>query len=218
MRMEAYVEACSTPPSSLLQEIQREAELTKVHPRMVSGHMQGELLTLLTHMIQPRHALELGTYVGYATICIATALPPEGRLTTLEMNDELEPTIRANLQRARVADRVELQIGDATKLIPELPIEEMQLLYLDANKAAYPEYYRLLVPRMGAGSYMIADNTLWNGKLLDTTQQDPQTAGIRLFNKLIAEDTSLQKVLLPLRDGLTIIRKRGENEVLSMHS
>lgn len=207
MRLEAYVEACSTPASPLLEAIQREAELTMVHPRMVSGHLQGTLLSLLTQIIAPRYALELGTYVGYSTICIAAALPPEGRLTTIEMNDELEQTIRANLERAGVAERVELRIGDAVEIIQGLPIEEMQLIYLDANKAAYPEYYQLLVPRMSRGSCLLADNTLWNGKLLDATQHDPQTEGIRYFNQLMANDATLQKVLLPLRDGITIARK-----------
>lgn len=207
MALENYVAEHSSPEPEILQELTRDAHQTLVHPRMVSGHLQGRLLKMIVRMINPCRVLELGTYVGYSAICIAEGLSPDATLTTIEINDELESRIRKTFADAGIMDRVELLIGDALLLMPNLPLEEFQLVYLDANKALYPQYYAILSDRLRSGSYILADNTLWGGKLLDMKHHDPQTRGIREFNRLVAQDERMEKVLLPLRDGITLIRK-----------
>lgn len=203
---EHYITQCSSPELEVLTEISYKAQQTLTHPRMVSGHIQGLFLKLIVEMIRPKKILELGTFIGYSTICLALGLEPSGKLTTIEVNDELEARIRSNLSKAGVEDKVELLIGDAIEIIKSLPIEQYGLIYLDANKAQYPEYFESLVERAESGTFIIADNTLWNGKLWHSESHDPQTEGIRKFNKMVASDDRVEQVLLPLRDGLTIIR------------
>lgn len=206
MALEEYISEHSSPEPEILQDLTREAYRTLIHPRMVSGHLQGRFLKFLVEMIAPKRVLELGTYIGYSALCIAEGLSEDALLTTIEVNDELEQRILNLFEKAGVTNKIELLIGDAVKILPTLPLEDFQMVYLDANKALYPEYYRILSERMQQGSYIIADNTLWGGKLLDPKSHDPQTRGIREFNKLVAHDNRLKKVLLPLRDGLTLIR------------
>lgn len=206
MALEEYISEHSSPEPEILQDLTREAYRTLIHPRMVSGHIQGRFLKFLVKMIAPKRVLELGTYIGYSALCIAEGLSEDALLTTIEVNDELEQRILDLFDKAGVSKKIELLIGDAVKILPTLPLEEYQLVYLDANKALYPEYYRILSDRMKSDSYIIADNTLWGGKLLDPKSHDPQTRGIREFNELVAHDNRMEKLLLPLRDGLTLIR------------
>lgn len=206
MALEEYISEHSSPEPEILQDLTREAYRTLIHPRMVSGHIQGRFLKFLVKMIAPKRVLELGTYIGYSALCIAEGLSEDALLTTIEVNDELEQRILDLFDKAGVSKKIELLIGDAVKILPTLPLEEFQLVYLDANKALYPEYYRILSDRMKSDSYIIADNTLWGGKLLDPKSHDPQTRGIREFNELVAHDNRMEKLLLPLRDGLTLIR------------
>lgn len=202
---EEYIATHSSPESDLLAKISREAHLTLTHPRMVSGHIQGLFLQMIVELMRPSKVLEIGTFVGYATIALATALPKEAKLTTIELNDELRSRILDHIQQAGIEDQVELLMGDALEIISKLPLEEYQLVYLDANKAHYPEYYQLLASRLPKGALILADNTLWGEKVWHDNFHDPQTVGIRRFNQLVAEDQKVSKVILPMRDGLTMI-------------
>lgn len=204
--LEEYVAEHSSPEPEFLQHLSRDAYRTLIHPRMVSGHLQGRLLKMLVQMIRPRRVLELGTFIGYSAICIAEGLEEDARLTTIEVNDELEQRIRNTFEQAGLSQKIELLIGDALELMTTLPLEEYQMVFLDANKAVYPEYYHILSERLSNNSYILADNTLWSGKIFDPNYHDPQTKGIREFNDLVAQDDRMEKVLLPLRDGLTFIR------------
>lgn len=208
MALERYIAEHISPEPEILSDLTREAYRTLVHPRMVSGHLQGRLLTMLVRMISPTKVLELGTYVGYSALCIAEGLSEGASLTTIELNDELEERILELFQRSGYAEKINLMIGDALEILPKLPIEEYQVVFMDANKAAYPTYYHLLADRLPSNGYIVADNTLWGGKVLDSRSHDHQTEGIRVFNDLVAQDDRMEKVILPLRDGLTLIRKK----------
>lgn len=203
---EEYIATHSSEELAILREIAREANFTLTHPRMVSGHIQGLFLSMMVELLKPKRVLEIGTFIGYATICLAKALPEGSRLTTIEVNDELRQRIESNLKRAGVREQVEVIIEDAIVALERLPIEEYELVYLDANKAQYPEYYEILSGRLTKGALILADNTLWGGKLWQEEYHDPQTEGIRRFNKIVADDPRAEKVLLPVRDGLTMIR------------
>lgn len=206
--LEEYITRHSDPHPSHLSALERDSNLRLVNGRMVSGHIQGRLLRMLTIMIAPEKALELGTFSGYSALCIAEGLPENAELHSLEVNDELEPFIRRHWQDRPEARKIHLHIGDAERTMRNFPDQSFQLIFIDADKRRYPQYYmeakRLLAP----GGYIIADNTLWDGHVADPDRNDPQTAGIKRFNDLIAADTDLEKVIIPLRDGLTLIRKK----------
>lgn len=179
-----------------------------MYPRMNCGHIQGRLLRLITRLARAREVLELGTYAAYSTHCLAEGLPPDGLLTTIDVNDEMEEVIERSLDEGGIRERVTSLIGDAKELLPTLDIARYDLIYLDADKRGYPDYYRLLVPRMRPGALLIADNTLWGGKVAIPRWDDPQTVAVRVFNDLVRGDETVETVLLPLRDGLTLIHKR----------
>ncbi|MDO5036010.1 MAG: O-methyltransferase [Porphyromonas sp.] len=202
-----YIAEHSSPEPKLLQEVRSHADVRLVHPRMISGHLQGRLLKMLVQMIKPSHVLELGTYSAYATVCLAEGLPQGGRVTTVEANDELESLIRNIVEEAGLSESIEVIIGDAMEVIHKLQLDDVRLVFLDADKQHYPEYYDLLIDRLPPDSYIIADNTLWSGKVYDENIHDPQTDGIRRFNELVKGDKRVEQILLPLRDGLTIIHK-----------
>lgn len=208
LRLEQYITDHSDAEPDCLSELTRASHEQLLHPRMVSGHIQGRLLKMLVRMVRPRAVLELGTYAAYATICMAEALEGDARVTTVELEDELEPFIRRQLVRAGVEDRVELVIGDVREVLAERDLSGYDLVYMDANKRQYPEYYDLLMQRLHSGAYILADNTLWGGKVVDDTAHDAQTEGIRHFNRMVAEDDRVEQVILPLRDGLTLIYVR----------
>lgn len=191
------------PPG--LHELYRRTHLTRLYPRMCCGHVQGRILKMLTTMIRPMHILELGTFSGYSALCLAEGMPHGAVLHTIEIDDEAEDAIRQALETSPRAADITLHIGDALDIVPQLPLQ-WDMALIDANKRHYVDYYRMLRPRMAPGAYIIADNTLWDGKVTDPEASDPQTRGIRDFNDLIAADASVEKVILPLRDGLTIIR------------
>lgn len=205
---ESYVAEHSEPEPLILKRIAREASINHTHPRMISGHIQGLFLGMLVQLIQPSRILEIGTYVGYATLAMGRVLPKGGKITTLEVNDELEETILTNLRAAKVEDRVDLRIGNAIEIIKELEIGSFDMIYLDADKAQYPSYYHAIVPHLRSGALLIADNTLWGNKVWHDEFHDPQTQGIRTFNTLVAQDDTVEQLVLDLRDGLTLIRKK----------
>lgn len=209
--MDDYVLAHIDPEDPYLHALRRAAHLHLLYPRMVTGPLQGSLLRMLVRMVRPRLALEVGTYSGYSALCIARALPPGAVLHTFERNDELEPFLRRWLLGSPYADRIRLHLGDALTLIPALDLRP-DLIYIDSDKRSYAEAYRLLLPLLQPGGYLLADNTLWDGHVLEPHPRDPQTIGVQTFNDLIAHDPRVERVILPFRDGLTIVRKREEGE------
>jgi len=164
---------------------------------------------MLTAMISPSKVLELGTYAGYSSLSIAEGLPRGGHLHTIEIDDEMEDFIRERFAQSPYGSRITLHIGDAAQIIPSLGDEPWDMVYIDANKRSYIDYYNLLLPRVKPGGYILADNTLWDGKVVDAAHNhDAQSQGIMAFNDLVARDPRIERVILPLRDGLTIIRKK----------
>lgn len=189
-----------------LRRLGRDVNLRLLYPRMCSGHLQGRLLRMLTAMIAPQRALEIGTYAGYSALCIAEGLPEGGRLDTVEIDDEMERFIRRQLDGSPYGSRVTLYIGDIAEVLPSLSWP-YDMVYMDANKRTYLETFRHVLPLVRPGGFVLADNTLWDGKVTDTAaNHDAQTRGIAEFNDAIAADPRLEKVILPVRDGLTLIR------------
>ena len=206
--LERYIRENSTPQGEVLDWLERESWLRTSHGRMVAGPEVGALLNLLVRELRPRRVLELGTFTGYSTLWMASALPEGGRLDTLEINDELEDLIREAFRRAGVADRVRLVIGDALDVLPMVD-ETYDLVYIDANKRDYVAYYQEVINLVRPGGLIVADNVLWDGKVCaGEPPRDQQTRGILAFNDLVAGDTRVENFILPLRDGLNIIRKK----------
>lgn len=205
--LEEYLLAHIEPEPVTLQRLSRDAHIRLKHPRMISGHLQGRLLKMLVALVRPRGILEIGTYTAYATVCLAESLLPTARITTVEINDELEDYIRQALALAGCAEKVDLKIGDALDIIPLLDLSCTDMVYLDADKRLYIEYFKLIQDKLPPGALVLADNTLWNGKVVDPNANDPQTKGVRTFNDYIATLKGWQQVILPIRDGLTLIRK-----------
>ena len=178
---------------------------------MLSGHVQGRVLSMISHMLRPKHILELGTFTGYSALCLAEGLEEGGKLVTIEHNDELEEMIRRNLARSPLGDKIELIIGDAVERVKELTnerVKEFELVFIDADKREYCAYLEALYPFVPIGGFILADNTLWDGHIVDPAyDKDKQTLGLRAFNDHVAADERFEQVILPLRDGLTIIRK-----------
>ncbi len=192
----------------VLFELDRETHLKVLGARMLSGHLQGKLLTMISKMIQPRHILELGTFTGYSAICLARGLKADGKLVTIEVDDELETIARKYFEKAGLSEKIEQRIGSALDIVPTLS-EKFDLVFIDADKREYLQYYNLLIGRLDSGAYILADNTLWSGKVLDKPKaDDEQTRGIQAFNDAIKKDHRVEKVILPLRDGMTLIRKK----------
>ncbi len=196
----------SQPEDPLLQALQRETHLEVLMPRMLSGTLQGNLLRLFTYMIRPRRILEIGTFTGYSAICMAQALQPGGRLHTIDINAEQEGRIRKYLKLSGTEDRVQLHLGEAARIIPTLQ-EAWDLVFIDADKENYSLYYDLVFPAVRAGGYLIADNVLWSGKVLQA-KKDKETLAIHTFNEKIHADERVEPLLLPIRDGLMICRKK----------
>lgn len=192
-----------------LAKIYRDAHVKLLHPRMASGHLQGRLLKMLVQMIRPKSILELGTYTGYSAICMAEGLEEDGTVHSIEINDEMEIFIRNSFQESGFNDKIELYIDDALKIIPSFEDEFFELAFIDADKRLYWDYFELTLPKIKKNGIIIADNTLWSGKVVeDVESNDWQTKGILEFNDKLAVDNRVEKVILPIRDGLTLIRKK----------
>ena len=191
-----------------LKKLSRDVNVYLLYPRMCSGHLQGRILHMLTTMIAPKRVLELGTYAAYSALSIAGALEDGAELHTIEVDDEMEDFIKERLKEAPGGEKVFLHIGDALRLIPELSKDGLwDLVFIDANKRHYIQYYEAVISFVRPGGYIFADNTLWDGKVTDPEQNhDPQTRGIVDFNEAVANDYRVERVILPLRDGITIIR------------
>jgi len=205
--LDRYLEAHSQQEDPVLQELARHTYLKEVHPRMLSGHILGSFLTMFSRMLSPDHILEIGTYTGYSAICLARGLRPGGKLTTLEVNDELRSIALQFFEKANLQEQIHLINGDATELIPSLR-DTFDLVFIDAQKEDYPKYFNLVLDKVNSGGYILADNVLWGGKVLDASKSDPTTRIIDRFNKMITKDPRVENLLLPLRDGLMVIQKK----------
>ena len=207
MTLEEYISNHSTPENDILASITRETHLHVLNPHMLSGHVQGRVLSMISFMLRPKRILELGTFTGYSALCLAEGLAEGGKVVTIEHNDELEETIRRNLSRSSLADRIDLRIGDCKLVIGDLE-GPFDLVFMDADKREYCAYLDLIYPLVPVGGFILADNTLWDGHIIDPAyDKDKQTLGLRAFNDKVAADERFEQVILPLRDGLTIIRK-----------
>ncbi len=204
--IEEYLEQHATPMDEVLHELYRETHLHAMNPRMASGPVQGRFLQLLCQLMQPKKVLEIGTFTGFATICMARGMGSDGLLTTIEANEEYEGIIRKYLAKAAVADRVRLIIGDAKEVIPTLE-GGFDMVFIDADKISYPSYYDLVIEKLNPGGVILADNVLWEGKVLNVGTKERDTKAIQAFNDKVQNDPRVENVLLPLRDGLMMIRK-----------
>lgn len=190
-----------------LAKLYRHTHLTHLYPRMCSGHLQGRILSMLMAMIKPKYVLELGTYTGYSALCLAENISEDGELHTIEIDDEMEEELTELFKTAPNGEKIHLHIGDSEAIIPTID-RIWDVVYIDANKRDYIKYIDLALPRLASGGFIIADNTLWDGKVTDTvTNHDAQTVGLDNFNKYIVNRHDLEVVILPVRDGLTLMRK-----------
>lgn len=204
--IEEYLEQHATPMDEVLHELYRETHLHAMNPRMASGPVQGRFLQILCQLMQPKKVLEIGTFTGFATICMARGMGSDGLLTTIEANEEYEGVIRKYLAKVAVADCVRLIIGDAKEIIPSLE-GGFDLVFIDADKISYPKYYDLVMEKLNPKGVILADNVLWEGKVLNVGTKERDTKAIQAFNDKVQNDPRVENVLLPLRDGLMMIRK-----------
>lgn len=218
MTLEEYISSHSTAENEVLEAITRDTHVHILNPHMLSGHVQGRVLSMLSHMIKPKRILELGTFTGYSALCLAEGLAEGGRLITIEHNDELEETILRNTAQSPLSDRIELIIGDAIEELDRFAQRKktavlkdkslFDLVFIDADKREYCAYLEAIYPLVPVGGFILADNTLWDGHIIDPAyDKDKQTLGLRAFNDKLKEDDRFEQVILPLRDGLTLIRK-----------
>lgn len=202
---------CSSPQGEALDWLQKQTNIRTNHARMLSGPVQGRFLKMIVEMCGARRVLELGSFTGYSGICLASGLPEDGHLDTLEINDELEDLILEGFSRAGLRERISLHIGDCLETLKrfrEEGREPYDMVFIDANKRDYPEYYELVFDLVRPGGWILADNVLWDGKVaLDPLPQDRQTLGIDNFNRRVASDPRVESVIIPIRDGLNLIHK-----------
>lgn len=211
MTLESYISEHSSPENEVLEAITRDTYVHVLNPHMLSGHVQGRVLSMISHMLRPKRILELGTFTGYSALCLAEGMAEDGKLVTIEHNDELEETIRHNLSRSPLGEQIELVIGDAKEILSTFNNQHstlFELVFIDADKREYCAYLEAVYPLVPVGGFIVADNTLWDGHIIDPAyDKDKQTLGLRAFNDKLKEDDRFEQVILPLRDGLTIIRK-----------
>ena len=205
--LDEYINSHISPEPKELYRIDRLTNLRLVNGRMCSGHIQGRMLKMLTSMAQPKRVLELGTFSGYSALCIAEGMPEGGVIDTIEVDDELEDFIRENLASSPHGEKVRLHIGDALEMMQQWDNDEFDLIFIDADKRKYVDYFNRAIDLVKTGGYILADNTLWDGHVVETCRHSAQTQGIIDFNNLVANHPRVETAILPLRDGLTIIRK-----------
>ena len=208
MNIEDYILLHSDAEPEYLAKVNRATHVKLINPRMCSGHLQGRALSMFCHMVQPQYILELGTFTGYSALCMAEALTETGVLHTIECDDELEDFILQNFAGSEHGNKIKLHIGDALAEIEKLDLT-FDLVFIDADKREYQAYYEAVLPKVRTGGFILVDNTLWDGKVLKQVEpNDKQTIAVMQFNDSIARDQRIEKVLLPIRDGLTVIRKK----------
>ena len=205
--IERYSAEHTSPEDRLLKEISRDTYLEVLQPRMLSGHLQGRLLSMFSKMIQPKSILEIGTYTGYSALCLAEGLSIDGELVTIDKNIELTDRVNAYFAASRFSSQLNLVEGDAMDVIPQLN-KTWDLIFIDADKENYLNYYHMTIPHLKKGGYIIADNVLWSGKVIDPSANDMDTIALREFNRVLIEDSQMEVLLLPVRDGLMVARKK----------
>lgn len=206
-KLEQYLEDHSSSEDPILEELYRQTHVRFVNPNMVSGHVQGKLLELISLMINPESILEIGTFTGYSAICLAKGLRPGGKLITIELNDELTAFSQSFFDQAGVASKITQLTGKAQDIIPALDLA-FDLVFIDGDKREYVDYYRLIIGKVKPGGFILADNVFWGGKVFEPDTNDPQAIGIINFNEMIRQETIIDNVIIPLRDGLMLIRKK----------
>lgn len=204
--IEEYCIEHTSPESPLLARINRETHLSQVYPRMLSGHLQGTLLRMISSMLKPRRILEIGTFTGYSAINLAEELTSDGILHTIDVDPELEPIVNKYITDAGLQDKVKMHIGQAEEIIPDLN-EKWDIVFIDADKPNYLKYYKMVIADVRPGGFILADNALWDGKVIDPDTSNKDAIGIREFNEYIQSDPQVENLLLPFRDGLMIIQK-----------
>jgi caffeoyl-CoA O-methyltransferase len=204
--IEEYAEANSSPQSEILKNLERETREKILMPRMLSGHLQGALISAISKMINPNYILEIGTFTGYSALCLADGLTTNGELHTIEINDELESIIRKYFNQSPKKNQLHLHIGNALTIIPTLN-KPFNLVFIDANKTAYTAYLELLIPTLPIGAWILADNVLWSGKVTNPKAKDPDTIALQEFSKTVVNHPQLNALMLPIRDGILLIQK-----------
>lgn len=205
--IDKYCEEVTSPESEILYNLNRQTHLQMVNPRMLSGRFQGRLLALLSKMIRPKNILEIGTYTGYAALCLAEGLTEDGKLITLDVNEELEEFTQSFFDQSQYAAQIDFRIGNALEIIPNLT-ETFDLVFIDADKRNYPNYWELIVPKVKQGGFILSDNVLWSGKVVgDKEKFDKDTQILDDYNRMIQADERVENILLPIRDGIMVARK-----------
>lgn len=205
-KLDQYISSHSSPEDPVLEDLYRQTHLRFVNPNMTSGHLQGKLLEFVSKMIYPQNILEIGTFTGYSAICLSKGLRPGGKLITIELNDELESFSNSYYCKAGVDSKIVQLSGNALKIIPTLETT-FDLVFIDGDKREYTEYYKLVIDKVRPGGYILADNVLWGGKVIEDDTKDPQTRGVIEFNEMIIKEKGIEVVMLPVRDGIMMIRK-----------
>lgn len=207
--LEKYIEAHTESESDLLYKINRETHTEVLKPRMLSGHLQGRVLSMLSHMIQPENILEIGTYTGYSALCMAEGMKENGKLITIDVNEELAERVNEYFQSSEYSDKIEMKIGKALEIMPTLN-KNWDMVFIDADKSNYLNYYKLCIDQVRKGGYILVDNVLWSGKVLEKNRKklDKDTESMLEFNEFVHQDDRVQNVLFPIRDGLMILRKK----------
>lgn len=206
-KIEAYIETHTTPEIDILKELNRQTHLRTFYPRMLSGHIQGKFLEMICHMIQPDRVLEIGTFTSYSAISMAQGLPDNALIYTIEVNEEMESFIREFITKSGMDNKIRLLMGNALEIIPTLD-ESFDLVFIDADKEQYVDYYKLVKKKLRTGGFIIADNVIWSGKILEkSSKTDKETQGIAAFNEYVKNDPDVEQVMLSIRDGLLLIRK-----------
>ncbi len=207
--IESYAAAHTEDEPELLHRINRDTHLHVMKPRMLSGHFQGRLLSMISHMIQPKEVLEIGTYTGYSALCFAEGLANDGHIVTIDRNEELEDRTRMAFEQSPYAEQIEFLIGDAMEIIPGLD-RSFDLVFIDADKSNYINYYEMVFDKVRPGGYILIDNVLWSGKVLEPIKPgDTDTETLVRLNQMVHEDPRVQEILLPIRDGLLLVRKKS---------
>jgi caffeoyl-CoA O-methyltransferase len=207
-KLEQYIEEFSTAEDPVLEDLYRQTHIRFVNPNMVSGHLQGKLLELISMMIKPENILEIGTFTGYSAICLSKGLRHGGKLITIELNDELSAFAHSYFCKAGADEKIIQMTGKAQEIIPGLDLM-FDLVFIDADKREYIEYFKLVIDKVKPGGFILADNVLWGGQVVEKGISDPQALGIINFNNMIRKETIIEDVIIPIRDGLMLIRKKA---------
>jgi predicted O-methyltransferase YrrM len=207
-KLEQYIEQHSSPEDPVLEDLYRQTHIRFLNPNMVSGHLQGKFLEFISLMINPLNILEIGTFTGYSAICLSRGLRPGGKLITIELNDELTDFAQSYFIRAGAEKKIIQMTGRAQDIIPDLDLM-FDLVFIDGDKREYVEYYKIIIDKVKPGGYILADNVLWGGQVVEDETNDPQTRGIITFNEMMQNEKNVENIILPIRDGLMLIRKKA---------